>query len=152
MKFFRLEALARSKAAQAFSGEGGLHYAGRWNSRGTRIAYASSSAALACLETLVHMGTLAKPEERWLFTIDIPDRYVDELRRLPRAWDAEPATDDNRTTGDAWVAEQRSVALLVPSAVVPTEHNALINPRHRQFQIEWVAKPVRFRYDPRLKP
>ena len=151
MTFYRLEALARSKPAQAFSGEGGLHYAGRWNSRGTRVVYTSSSAALACLETLVHMQALAKPVERWLFTIEVPDRLVEELRAFPAGWDSEPASTASRTVGDQWIVSQRSVALLVPSVVVPLENNALINPRHPQFKLDGIGKPVRFRYDPRLK-
>jgi RES domain-containing protein len=52
--------------------------------------------------------------------------------------------------GDQWIAEGRSVALLVPSVVVPVERNALINPRHPRFKLGWVEKPERFRYDPRL--
>ncbi len=151
MTFYRLEALTRSKAAQAFSGEGGLHYALRWNSRGTRLVYTSTSVALACLETLVHMQMLARSEERWLFTIDVPDRFVEVLRQPPKGWDAEPATAVSQAVGDQWIASGRRVALLVPSVVVPLEKNALINPRHPHFKLDWVAKPVRFRYDPRLK-
>ncbi|MBA2432293.1 MAG: RES family NAD+ phosphorylase [Chthoniobacterales bacterium] len=151
MTFYRLEALTRSKSAQAFSGEGGLRYAGRWNSHGTRVVYTSSSAALACLETLVHMQTSPKPEERWLFTIEVPDRLVEELLPLPRGWDAEPASAASRTVGDQWIGSQRSVALLVPSVVVPVEKNALLNPRHPLFKLAWVKKPTRFRYDPRLQ-
>jgi len=149
--FYRLEALTRPKPAQAFSGEGGLHYALRWNSVGTRLVYTSSSAALACLETLVHMQTLRDAEERWLFTVQVPDRLVEELRPWPKGWDAEPAEVASRAAGDKWVAEERSVVLLVPSVVVPVEMNALINPRHPQFRLDWVPKPVRFRYDPRLR-
>jgi RES domain-containing protein len=149
--FYRLDALSRSKAAQAFSGEGGLYFAGRWSSLGTRVVYTSSSVALACLETLVHIQTLHEAEERWLFAIEVPDALVDELRPLPRGWDVEPAIAPSQTAGDKWVAQQRSVALLVPSVVVPMEHNALINPLHPQFRLEWIRKPVRFRYDPRLK-
>jgi len=149
--FYRLERLARTTAAQAFSGEGGLHYALRWNSRGTRLVYASTSVALACLETLVHMQMLARSEERWLFTIEIPDRFVEELHELPQGWDSEPATAISREVGDRWAAEQRSVALLVPSVVVPVEQNALINPRHPRFRLEWVKRPERFIYDPRLR-
>nr|MBA3272384.1 RES family NAD+ phosphorylase [Chthoniobacterales bacterium] len=89
--------------------------------------------------------------ERWLFTIEIPDGFVEELNQLPRGWDAEPASAASQTLGDHWIAEQRSVALLVPSVIVPIEINALINPRHPKFRIEWVKAPVRFRYDPRLK-
>ena len=151
MIFYRLERLARKKPAEAFSGEGGLHFALRWNSAGTRLVYASSSIALACLETLVHMQIVAQSEERWLFTVDVPDRFVEELRQPPKGWDAEPATAVSQVVGDQWIASARSVALLVPSVVVPLEQNALINPRHPQFRLEWVRNPVRFRYDPRLK-
>ena len=151
MTFYRLEALSRSKPSQAFSGEGGLHGAARWHSLGTRLVYTSSSVALACLETLVHMQIPRGPEERWLFAIEVPDALIEELRSLPQGWDAEPAGAISRNLGDRWVAEQRSVALLVPSVVVPLEKNALINPRHPRFRLDWVQKAKRFRYDPRLK-
>jgi RES domain-containing protein len=149
--FFRLEALPRSEARDAFSGEGGLHVAGRWNSLGTRVVYTSGSAALACLETLVHLQKLRSTDERWLFAIEVPDRVVEDLRPLPRGWNARPRSTDAAAAGDRWITEQRSVALLVPSVIVPMEKNALINPRHPQFRLEWVKKPVRFQYDPRLK-
>lgn len=151
MTLYRLTALSRRAAAQAFSGEGAIHASGRWNSAGTRLVYASSSRALACLETLVHMRMLRHAEERWLFAIDLADELVERLQQPPVGWDAEPATATSRAAGDQWIAAQRSVALLVPSVIVPMEKNALINPQHQQFRLEWVAKPVRFRYDPRLK-
>ena len=150
MIFYRLEDLSRSTAAKAFSGEGGLHVAARWNSLGTRIVYTSSSVALACLETLVHLQTVRQAEERWLFVIDVPDRWVEELDPLPGDWDAEPAAAGSQAVGDRWIAEQRSIALLVPSVVVPVEQNALINPRHPRFRLAWVQRAKRFRYDPRL--
>jgi RES domain-containing protein len=146
---YRLD--VQPKVAQAFSGEGGLHGAARWHSLGTRLVYTSSSVALACLETLVHLQTLRHSEERWLFTIEVPDRLVEELRPLPRGWDAEPAGVESRAAGDRWVTEQRSVALLVPSVVVPVEQNALVNPHHPRFRLDWVQTAKRFRYDPRLK-
>ncbi len=151
MNFYRLEALTRGKPSQAFSGEGCLYYALRWNSRGTRLVYTSTSVALACLETLVHVQTVREAEERWLFTIEVPDRFIEELRPLPSGWDAEPATAVSQRAGDDWVASASSVVLLVPSVVVPMEKNALINPRHPEFKLEWVRKPGRFRYDSRLK-
>ena len=151
MIFYRLERLPRGTAAEAFSGEGGRHYAMRWNSVGTRLVYTSTSTALACLETLVHMQNWHVPQERWVFSVDVPDRLVEELRPLPRGWDEEPAGAASRVAGDKWVSELRSVALLVPSVVIPAEMNALINPEHPQFRLTWVQKPMRFRFDPRLR-
>lgn len=151
MRFYRLTSLSRRTAAQAFNGDGALHAGGRWNSEGTRLVYASASVALGCLETLVHMRMLPHAADRWLFTIEIPDPLIERLKQLPPGWDSEPAGAASRTVGDRWIAEQRSVALLVPSAVIPLEQNALINPRHARFDIKWVKPAVRFRYDPRLK-
>jgi RES domain-containing protein len=148
-----METLDRSDPGEAFSGEGGLHAAGRWNSLGTRLVYASSSTALACLETLAHMRTPRRLEERWLFAIEIRDDLIEKLSigDLPAHWDSEPAGAASRNIGDQWVIEQRSIALLVPSVIVQVEQNALINPRHPAFRIDSVKPPVRFRYDPRLK-
>jgi RES domain-containing protein len=148
-----METLDRSDPGEAFSGEGGLHAAGRWNSLGTRLVYASSSTALACLETLAHMRTPRRLEERWLFAIEIPDSLIEKLSigDLPARWDSEPASAASRNIGDQWVIEQRSIALLVPSVIVQVEQNALINPRHPAFRIDSMKPPVRFRYDPRLK-
>jgi RES domain-containing protein len=149
--FHRLESLDRATPGKAFSGEGGIHAAGRWNSMGTRMVYASGSVALACLETLTHMRAPRRLEERWLFTIEIPDGLIEELSSPPAGWNSEPAGAVSRETGDLWAQEQRSVALLVPSAIVPVEINALINPLHRSFRLDWVRRPTRFGYDPRLK-
>ncbi|MFZ4776370.1 MAG: RES family NAD+ phosphorylase [Terrimicrobiaceae bacterium] len=146
-----MESLDRSTPALAFSGEGGIHAAGRWNSLGTRMVYASSSVALACLETLTHMRRPRRLEERWLFTIEIPDAQIEELSSVPAGWNSEPAGSVSRETGDLWVREQRSVALLVPSAIVPVEKNALLNPLHPSFRLGWIRRPARFHYDPRLK-
>jgi RES domain-containing protein len=148
--FYRLSSLSRSTPAQAFSGEGALHGGGRWNSVGTRLVYTSASVALACLETLVHMRMLSRTGERWLFSIEVPDHLIDTLEKLPPRWDAEPTGAASQLVGDKWIADQRSVVLLVPSVVVPQEKNALLNPRHPQFSLGWVSKAARFRYDPRL--
>ncbi len=40
--------------------------------------------------------------------------------------------DDTRAYGGNWVAEARTLALKVPSAVLPVPFNYLINPRHPQ--------------------
>ena len=42
-------------AAGAFDGEGARLHGGRWNSRGARVVYVSSSRSLAALELLVHL-------------------------------------------------------------------------------------------------
>ena len=46
-------------AGTAFDGEGARLNGGRWNSVGTRVAYASASIALATLEVLVGLQDTA---------------------------------------------------------------------------------------------
>ena len=64
-------------------------------------------------------------------------------------WDA-PNQVISRGFGDAWLAEARSLALLVPAMAVPQERNVLINPHHPQMpQIE-IGEPLSVLWDRRL--
>jgi len=58
-----------------------------------------------------------------------------------------PAPADS---GDRWAAEDRSVALLVPSVVLPVERNLWINPMHPDYPKIAALAPERFRFDRRL--
>lgn len=43
-----------------------------------------------------------------------------------------------RVIGDEWLREGRAPVLAVPSAVVPAEHNYLLNPDHARFaDLDW---------------
>jgi RES domain-containing protein len=53
MRFWRI--CQRRYATEATTGEGARLYGGRWNSRGLRVVYASSSLALAAVETFVNL-------------------------------------------------------------------------------------------------
>jgi RES domain-containing protein len=39
----------------------------------------------------------------------------------------------------------------MPSAIIPSEFNYLLNPQHKDFGKLHIAPPVAFRFDPRLK-
>lgn len=71
MRFWRICRLRF--AAAAATGEGARLYGGRWNSRGVRVVYASTSLALAAVETFVHLEPNLRPTD--LVSIDghIPD-------------------------------------------------------------------------------
>ena len=52
--------------------------------------------------------------------------------------------------GVEWLRTCDSVGLQVPSAIIPTESNLLLNPHHPQFaEVEFLAQPP-FHFDPRL--
>ena len=151
MKFFRLEDASRPAPAEAFSGLGGLHASGRWHSLGSPIVYASQSLALASLEKLVHAHSLSALTGLNYFEIEIPADSIEEARDLPKDWNAEPAGFGSKIYGNRWLNEKRSVALRVPSAIVPIEFNCLINPVHPRFNLKWVKGPHAFSYDSRIK-
>jgi RES domain-containing protein len=52
--------------------------------------------------------------------------------------------------GDRWVKEARSVALELPSVIIHTEPNYLLNPVHPDFKKVTLGKPVPFSFDPPL--
>ena len=138
--------------ADAFSGEGGRLFGGRWNSIGTSVAYAAESKALAALEIMVHMDGDYLMDEYLCIPVHFDTRLVRnlDLRSLPGNWRETPPSYSTQRMGDAWVAATRSVILEVPGVLIPGESNYLINPRHRNFGKLKMGAPEPFEFDPRL--
>jgi RES domain-containing protein len=136
-------------AATAFSGQGGIHGSGRWHHRGRLIVYTAAHRSLALLEILVHLDLRLALQPLVAWEIEVPDPHIEHAAALPTFWKTH--TDHTRKIGDAWLLEHRSPALLVPSAIVPSEHNVLLNPAHPDFHLDWVTKgPELIEIDPRL--
>ena len=55
-----------------------------------------------------------------------------------------------RVIGDTWVEEQRSLALRVPSVVLPRSFNFLINPNHPAYDAGRTRSLGPFEYDQRI--
>ncbi|MDO5290445.1 MAG: RES family NAD+ phosphorylase [Pseudomonadota bacterium] len=140
--------------ADDLSGTGAGLTGGRWNARGTPLVYASVSCALACLETVVHLGGgMALPLNRYLVRIDIPAaqwaaRAVFDASQHV-GWDALPAGRVSIAWGTAWAGAGTSLLAQVPSVIVPEEHNLLINPQHPAASQVRAVKLRRWLYDPR---
>lgn len=118
------------------AGRGALLYGGRWNSPGRAIVYTSQSLALATLEVAVHLNAADKIMAYRSMALDIPDELVLPMdpADLPPDWDAmqvEPKAA--QSWGDVWFDERISAVLEVPSVVIPSESNYLINPEHPDF-------------------
>jgi RES domain-containing protein len=69
---------------------------------------------------------------------------------LPTNWNKDPSPLAIKQIGDSWIENQQSVILEVPSAIVPTEKNLLINPSHPKFKKLKIGTPTKFDFDPRL--
>lgn len=137
-------------AANAFDGEGARLLGGRWNSPGTRVIYTSESAALAALEMLVHVSRFMSLTAYVVISCDFDEKLVSDVGKLPPNWRKFPAPAELQAIGDAWVQSARSAVLRVPSTIVPSESNYLLNPAHDTFSKIKIGKPERFELDVRL--
>ncbi len=142
------------RAQQALDGDGARLHGGRWNSEGVGVIYTSSSLSLAALEMLVHLEPLIMPDDLVALQIEVPDRphefaYAD-ADRLPSDWRDYPAPDWAAELGDTWIKEGDFLRLGVPSAVIPSEYNILINPAHDGMRSVRVMSSRAFSFDTRL--
>lgn len=137
----------RERAASVLSGEGAHRYGGRWNPPGAAVVYAAESRALAVLETFVHLTLEARALRFVLFTLELPDRP--KLRRHagmrpPRSLEA------SQQAGRTWLDDGETLALVVPSQIVPQEKNYVLNVAHAQFAAVRVGDAEPFSFDERL--
>lgn len=149
---WRIDKAERSRQ-DSFSGEGARRVAGRWNGEGRALVYAAESLALAALEKLVHLGREGLGPRFASYRVDIPASVRTTtlaLDELPRTWREYPAPAETRALGDAWLAAGRTAVLVVPSVVIPSETNFLLNPAHADFAKLRISGPEPFSFDARL--
>ncbi len=140
--------------ANDLSGNGSALHPGRWNSLDRPLVYSSSSIALACLETVVHLaGDDPLPFQCQLVRITIPSQHWRQRKIVGKedlnGWSLPPTPENpedwliaTRAWGDAWLVGRESLIAEVPSVIVPEESNLLLNPRHPAHG-ELVAEIVR---------
>jgi len=131
----------------ALDGAGARKAGGRWNSRGKAVVYMAESVSLAVLENLVHMSRQDYPLGYVMVAVAIPDDVPIESDEALRT--AGPRLGP-RMFGDRWIDSLASAVLKVRSAVVPAEHNYLLNPAHRDFAKFVAELPEPFQFDGRL--
>lgn len=128
-------------------------FGGRWNQRGTPVVYTSETLSLAALEYLVHVDPGDAPPDLVATSAEIPNSVPIariRVRDLPRDWRAYPAPPALAELGAEWIAAAANAVLAVPSTLIPTEWNYLLNPSHPGYAAVRVAQPVPFSFDPRL--
>ena len=122
------------------------------------MVYTSLHVATCVLETLVHFGPKLRtnlPDNFMLVEIAVPDDAgvlqiggeeipadADRPRRGGRTW--------YQRTGDRWLERSEALVLIAPSAVVPQELNAMLNPAHPRMVDVQIVSLTPFRFDPRL--
>lgn len=143
---------ATHRADAAFSGEGAARRGGRWNLRGTRLVYCSASRSLAALEILANVDARHRLIGLAWTCVSalVPDEAIERPTKFPATWRQFPHGPEAQALGSEWVRAQRTVALRVPSAVVPGEFNYLLNPAHPDFKRVTIGEAEPFAFDPRL--
>ena len=152
MRFWRI--CRRRYASEAASGEGARLYGGRWNSRGVRVVYASTSLALAAVETFVNLEPNLRPADLVSIQGEIPETLeIGSLdpALLPRTWHT-TRDESLRRFGNEWVKAGKTVGLIVPSAAIRGEWNILLNPAHADFLKITLEEPRVFEFDVRMFP
>ncbi len=150
-RVFRI--VKRKHADVALEGLGAKRYGGRWNSKGSPVVYGADSIALAALELLVHLRRPEVLAQYVVFHFELVDDQVLGLSQdaLPTDWRDDPPPPSTAEIGDEWVDSAASLALAVPSVVIPQQLNFLLNPAHPGYRV--VVDPAvsfPFEYDPRL--
>lgn len=144
--------VAAKYADSAFDGEGARRSGGRFNSAGTRVVYAADTLALALFEVAVHLPSYRALLGRVAFRVTLDEGLVETLGEgdLPPDWRSTPPARAAQVFGDRWVSEGRSVALRVPSVLLPHHMNVILNPAHPDMEHVGIGGPEAVPIDPRL--
>jgi len=131
MELFRISAEKYSKKLTS-SGS-----ANRWNKSEQFVIYTSSTRSLSSLELVVHRSFIQPSLIYKVMVIYMPDKeelYKQiSLKSLPQNWRSIRAYPILQEIGSSWYEEKESLALKIPSAVIPQEYNYIINTSHPDF-------------------
>lgn len=139
------------KHAHDLSGLGAAIYGGRWNKKGTPVLYTGEGREIALLETIVHIPSTFVPDLD-LLTLFVPDDSLEELKiaDLPKNWLHYPAPTILSEIAEEWVQRQETIALKVPSCIIHTAHNYILNCSHPNYNQVKLIDRTEFYFDMRL--
>jgi RES domain-containing protein len=143
--------ITKSKRASDISGFGASIHPGRWNKKGTPVLYTGINKEIALLENIVHIPPMISPKLD-ILTIEIPDDSISKIEKneLPRNWAQFPAPTVLSEIGQKWIDEQETIALMVPSSIIHTSFNILLNCNHLRYNEIRILEQSRFYFDSRL--
>jgi RES domain-containing protein len=134
MSTLRLYRLTKSSFLHDLSGEGARLYGGRWNRKGDAMLYFSEHLSLCVLELLTRIDYEFITKEYSFIEAEVPSSSIVNFSKpesVSKIWRANPPASFTQDFGSAWIAESASLGMSVPSAVLPSELNILINPKHQ---------------------
>ena len=148
MKVYRI---AGKKHSDDLTGTGAATYGGRWNKKGTPALYTGESKEIALLETIVHTPPMIIPKLD-IITLEIPDNSITTIKidMLPSNWSAYPAPAVLSDIGEKWVRESKTIALKVPSCIIHSAYNIILNCQHKDYSSVKLIDKRNFKFDSRL--
>jgi RES domain-containing protein len=144
----------KARASDAFNGEGARRYGGRWNPKNIPAVYGSEHLSLAVLEFRVNQATYDPKGGYVYFLFEFDAALMETVTNPPVGWRERFSSDGSKTAaqkfGEDWFLESRSAVLSVPSTVLDTERNFVLNTRHRDFPKIRIDPEMELNLDPRL--
>ena len=139
------------KYADDLTGLGAAMCGGRWNKKGIPVLYTGENKEIALLEMIVHTPPMLVPK-LVILSIEIPDDSITSLTitDLPDNWATYPAPSILSEIGEQWVEEGNTIALKVPSCIVDSASNYILNCRHVNYNRVKLLDKQDFRFDSRL--
>lgn len=140
------------KHADDLTGKGAALFGGRWNKKGSPVLYTGENKEIALLETIVHTPSLLIPDLD-ILTLEIPDDSITviEINQLPKNWKVYPAPTILSEIGERWINEGKTIAFKVPSCIIHSSHNFILNCKHPDYSRVKLVERVHFEFDSRLK-
>lgn len=151
MELINIFRIVKEKYAKDITGTGASLYGGRWNKIGTSVLYCGESIEISLLENIVHLPANLMPN-LMLLTLQIPDDSIQIIStsELPENWYKQPAPEILSEIGDNWAKSNSSIALKVPSVIVHTSNNYILNCSHPKYKKVKIIDQQPFPLDPRL--
>jgi RES domain-containing protein len=144
--------ITAKKYAEDLTGTGAAIYGGRWNKKGSPVLYTGENKEIALLETIVHTPPMLIPKLD-ILTLEIPDDSITEIKisQLPKNWKLYPAPSILSEISKKWIDEGSTIALKVPSCIIHSVHNYILNCRHPEYSKVKLIERRNFEFNSRLK-
>ncbi len=145
--------ITKRNRASDISGTGAALNPGRWNIKGTPVLYTGESKEIALLENIVHIPPMMTPKLD-ILTIDIPNDSITqfEIEDLPVNRAQFPAPTILSEIGQKWIEDGSTIALKVPSCIIHSSYNIILNPSHNDYYAMVKITDQRpFYFDSRLR-
>ena len=126
--------LSLSKYAGELNSSG---VANRWNNQFQFVIYCSENLSLCALELLAHTSGIRPGGEFKTLHIEIAETATItavDVSQLPENWFQLPGYPITQKIGGDWYESGSTLLMKVPSAIIQSEFNYIINTRHPDFK------------------